>query len=74
MRHQAGQQLASRHHTVDDQIHAVCRLLAHQIDGFLEELDECPATADLRMLADDLRVAGGGISGSRVLRLVPPAG
>lgn len=67
-----GTLVATRHHTRDEQVQVVCRLLAHQIEGFLKELDECPATADLRRLAADLRGAGGETEGSRVLRLVLP--
>lgn len=71
MMEQAGRKVATRHHTTQDQLEAVCRLLAHQIDGYLAELDECPGTIRLRQLAGDLRHAGGETGESRVLRLVP---
>jgi hypothetical protein len=64
--------IASRHHTTEDQVKVVCRLLARQIDSFLLELDECPGTFSLRDLADDLHRAGGESEGFRVLRLVTP--
>lgn len=68
---QAVHKIASKHHTTTEQVECVCRLLAHQIDGFLAEIDECPETVKLSQLAERLRRAGQGRSECRALRLVP---
>ena len=65
--------IATRHHTHEEQLAAVCRVWGKQGEALLAELDDCPKAMELRRFAADLRQAGGdetGLRGSGRLRLV----
>lgn len=67
-----GPQIATRHHTHEEQLASVCRVWGRQGEALLDELDDCPKVRELRRFAADLRRAGGdqADAGPARLRLV----